>query len=687
MTALAPSPAHMRPGRAPSGPAPAGPAPGGSPRGTARRDLFLVLAVSAAAGVVSAIGLARAPARTSAEGALAASAYAVAQGDGLGPGRLDAPPLAALQVGGWEAIASALPGWDGALGAGREALLVLHVAAVALTVLLARRVGLPRVAALGAGLVLALSPLAVEESRRVTAAGAATPWMLVALVLAAGQTRLPLRLAASAAALAVAVLTAPVTVLAVPVAGWLAWRAAGPGRRHVLLVPTAVLLAAGGGYAAAARAYSLWPRGRQGWPWPAPGAEGLGAGRALDGVREWAAADPVLAVATAVAALLALRARDLRPLAVLLSVLLLVPFTTGAPPAHVVPALPVAAVLVTGVVVAEARRARQRPDHAAGRWLPALCVGFAACLAVLAAAVSWAPALRTLLDGDADAAYRSAAAWVLSDLPPDARVVTDEALLPELVAADRPGAVAGYADVDGSDRDARSWRGFDAVVVTPALRARLASAGPAGATGTVGTPVSAENAAADIGVLAAVRNSSLLAVFDSSDGPVEIRRIEASGSTAATDAQRADTAARVQAGSALAQNPRLDAPPAALRALAAGRVDSRVLTVLALALGEQRLRLAGFPSAPGEPATAPARSMTVTAVDGRQVAGQTPATRRLLDVLRAQPAPYSPRLDLAAGRLVVTFAAPSPLGLLPPPDDPTDEPDFGFSPATPTEDS
>ncbi|NHC44717.1 hypothetical protein [Motilibacter aurantiacus] len=678
MTALAPGPAHARPEhlRAPQPAAPEPPAVDGSPPGGRAWALLAALPVLAVAGAVGAAGLADAPARSAAEGALTASAYAVARGDGLGPGRLD-PPLAALQVGGWDALTDALSRWDGALGAGREALLLCHLAAVALTMALARRLGLPRVAAAVAGLVLALSPLAVEEARRVTAPGVATPWLLLALWLAAGRSRARFQLAGSAAALSVAALTAPVTLLALPVVAWLALRST-RGRRSVLAVPVTVLTGVAALYAVLATAASVWPEGTRGWPWPASGAAGSGTGQLWDALRGWADRDPVLAVAAVVAVALATRSRALRPLVALVGLLLLVPFVPGAPPAgQAVPVLPAVAVLVVGAVVSEARRARSA--RSATGWLPAITVALAACLGVLAAGQAWTATLRGLVDRDADAAYRSAAAWVLSSLPAEARVATDDALLPELVAAGR--APVGYAAVEADGQGADSWRSLDVVVVTPALRAALAELRAAGSTGTVGT---AESDVVDEGVAAAVRNSVVLATFGAGEGAIEVRRVEPDGAGAATAAQEADAAARARVGTALAGNARLDLPAPARRQLAAGRVDSRVMVVLALALGEQRLGVAGFPAAPGEAAPTPIRTVTVASADGEPVRDGAPATSRLLEVLRAQPEPYAPQLSLAGGRLTVTFPAPSPLGLLPAPE--SDDADLSAPPTTSPED-
>jgi hypothetical protein len=129
-------------------------------------------------------------------------------------------------------------------------------------------------------------------------------------------------------------------------------------------------------------------------------------------------------------------------------------------------------------------------------------------------------------------------------------------------------------------------------------------------------------------------------------------------------------AARAIAGGQLLQNPRLHPSATAHRALAAGQVDSRLLTAFAALATMYTVDVVDFPA----PAAGASPGMPLRVADiapaGPGTRGQPNTMRSLARFLRAQLAPY--RADritvvrLASGRRVlrVEFGAPSPLGLL-----------------------
>jgi hypothetical protein len=153
---------------------------------------------------------------------------------------------------------------------------------------------------------------------------------------------------------------------------------------------------------------------------------------------------------------------------------------------------------------------------------------------------------------------------------------------------------------------------------------------------------------------------------------VEVREIFAGRPAEQAALARSDRAAREEAGQALAENPRLDLAPRARAALVAGEVDSRLLVALVGISGRHVLNIEDFPRHPAEQATlAPRRSVQVTVVDGHQVAPDERSTRKVLEFLAAQVAPFRPDTTSVTkggggGTLTIAYRAPTPVGLLAP---------------------
>jgi hypothetical protein len=120
----------------------------------------------------------------------------------------------------------------------------------------------------------------------------------------------------------------------------------------------------------------------------------------------------------------------------------------------------------------------------------------------------------------------------------------------------------------------------------------------------------------------------------------------------------ADLRSRQAAGQQLLHNPHVAATPAARGALAAGRVDARLLITLAALAASEPVRVTGFGAPdPGASPGLPLRTAELTAPSA--------TARRMLAFLRAQRSPYQPAsASLAGSVLTVEFAAPAPLGLL-----------------------
>ncbi|HEY2277430.1 MAG TPA: ATP-binding protein [Streptosporangiaceae bacterium] len=256
--------------------------------------------------------------------------------------------------------------------------------------------------------------------------------------------------------------------------------------------------------------------------------------------------------------------------------------------------------------------------------------------------------------GSAAAVARArAASWVTSQVSRADIVACDPAMCTVLQAHGLPSGDLlvlrpGSADPLGSD----------VVVATPAVRNQF---GPR---------------------LAGVYAPQVLASFGAGAQQIEVRAVAPDGAAAFGSALAADLADRRTAGRQLVHNPRLTIAGPARAALQAGRVDSRLLVVLAALTADQRLTIISFGSSgPGAGANTPLRSVQVTADHATATA--------MLAFVQAQRLPYRPARAAithafithaavthpgatqaggasahAVSVLTVEFAAPSPDGLL-----------------------
>jgi hypothetical protein len=236
----------------------------------------------------------------------------------------------------------------------------------------------------------------------------------------------------------------------------------------------------------------------------------------------------------------------------------------------------------------------------------------------------------------ATAARASAAGWIAGQVSPSAIVACDPAMCAALQAS---GVAAGRLLVLGTS--ASDPLGSDLVVATPALRSQFG------------------------GRLASVYAPVVIASFGSGAARIDIRAVAADGTAAYDSALAADQSARIAAGEQLIGNRRITVPAAARAVLRAGRVDPRLLAMLAALAGQQPLRILAFgdPS-PGASAAIPLRSVKLApAKAGIHAAARL---RTMLSFLQAQRQPFLPTKAALSGQsaLSVEYAAPSPLGLL-----------------------
>ena len=315
-------------------------------------------------------------------------------------------------------------------------------------------------------------------------------------------------------------------------------------------------------------------------------------------------------------------------------------------------------VLATTIRLWAQRRLRRRSPSARGRrrWIIAVVL---VVILLGAGAVTVALARKTPTGsgqagngalGTAATVRRQAATWVAQQVAADAIVACDPAMCSVLQGQGIPASrllvlQSGNADPLGSD----------VVMATSAVRSQFG------------------------GRLVSVYAPEVLASFGRGSAQIAIRAVAPDGAAAYRAALRADLQARTAVGLQLLRNPRLHASASARRQLAAGEVDSRLLTTLATLTALYPIDVAGFGGS-GAQASAgiPLRSADISGADisGADTSGAgsgatgAASLSSLKGFLLAQRAPYLPAemdtVRLASGQLflLIEFTAPSPLGLL-----------------------
>ncbi len=235
---------------------------------------------------------------------------------------------------------------------------------------------------------------------------------------------------------------------------------------------------------------------------------------------------------------------------------------------------------------------------------------------------------------------RQAAAWAASQLSRSAIVACDPVMCAALRRAGLPAGdtlrlgPGGPADPLGSD----------VVVATAAVRAEFGNR------------------------LAKVYAPLVLAAFGSAGARIEIRVSAPDGAAAYLRQVSEDRAARRSLGTELADNSRVSIGAGCRAQLTGGRVDLRLLSLLATAADLYRLHIVALGDAgPGASPQIPLRSAEVTVGGGYPSSGWL---RSVISFMNAQRQPFRPaRIELlraSRGRefLLIEFAAPSPLGPL-----------------------
>jgi hypothetical protein len=241
----------------------------------------------------------------------------------------------------------------------------------------------------------------------------------------------------------------------------------------------------------------------------------------------------------------------------------------------------------------------------------------------------------------AAAAHMAAAAWIAAQVSTDAIVSCDPQMCRVLAAHRIP---AGRLQPLGGSNSAPL--GSDLIVSTAAVRSEFGAQ------------------------LASVYAPAVLASFGTGSAKTAVRVVAPDGGLAYRRGLRADVAARATAGSLLLDNPGLRSSDAARPALAAGRVDSRLLSVFAALATMYRVQVVDFAApAPGASAGMPLRTADI-APAGPGTRHDSNVMAAMARYLRNQQATFQPEhitvVRLASGQRVlrVEYGAPSPFNVL-----------------------
>jgi hypothetical protein len=240
----------------------------------------------------------------------------------------------------------------------------------------------------------------------------------------------------------------------------------------------------------------------------------------------------------------------------------------------------------------------------------------------------------------AAAPVQMAAEWISQQISRSTIVACDPAMCSALEAAGVPAAnLLVLRTAAASPLDSQL------VVATPTLRRQFGSR------------------------LDSVYAPTVIAVFGSGSGRVDVQVIAPDGAAAYQAALAKDVAARRAAGAELLANKRIAVTPQAITQLTAGEVDARLLILLPALAAMHPIQVLAF----GDPGPGAAAGVPLCSADlsgSGRAAGMTDVSYLswLTSFVRAQLLPFAGRVITVrqGGQLVVRveFSRPSPLGLL-----------------------
>jgi 4-amino-4-deoxy-L-arabinose transferase-like glycosyltransferase len=454
---------------------------------THRASLAVVAVLLAVSGTVHGVGMDRSPAAFDDEGTYIAQAWAVLRRGELAHYTYwyDHPPAGWLQMAAYFGLTDAFDRLPYSMQAGREFMLLVHLASCCLVWLLARRCGLRRGTAALAVVLFSLSPLAVDYQRMVFLDNLAVLWILAALVFAASPRRGVGAAAAAGLCMTMAVTSKETALVLLPAVVWMLWRTADRRtRRFNLLVFTVLFVLTSAFYPLYALVkheflpgeghvslvwsiqWQLFSRADSGTVLdPDSGARGL--------VMSWLSQDPWVLTAGCLLTPVALLVPRLRPVALAMAIQVVLMLRGGyLPMPYVIGLLPFAALVIAGVAdVAWSHR-----DAMTGRLAILRHASRAVLVAALAAVLvfvgpGWAQADRRHMT-DRRVYLSQAVDWVDQNVPRGRRILVDDTLWVDLADRgfdpDRLEVIWSFkVDLDPAVRDrlTNGWRDLDYLVL------------------------------------------------------------------------------------------------------------------------------------------------------------------------------------------------------------------------------
>ncbi len=453
-----------------------------------KADTTILTALVVISGLVSGMNMANYPQRFEDEGTYVSQAWAVKEQAELAHYTYwyDHPPLAWIQLAGYNALTGAESRYGSAVSAGREFMLVLHLATIVLLYALARRLGIGAVIAAAATLLYVLSPLAVEFSRYVLLDNIALPWLLGAFLLALSPRRHLVTVVGSALCMTIAVLSKETFLAFLPALIYALFQASDKRNRRFMLTAFITVFSLTVGFYAL---YAVLKNELLPGPghvsllgtliWQISGREGTGSifdetsgTRGL--VEYWLNIDAWLIVAGSIATVVALFRRNLRPIALAMLIGLALLLRTGYLPfPYIIVLLPFAALMIAGalqILIGSPLQSRLTGRlHLTKRWLAGITgiVLTVATVAVLTPA--WQPKLNVLLTTDVDAPSRQAVDWVDQNISRDSRLIVESALWSDIERQgfENPQPVWIYKTETDPEvtRELNGWQNIDYVVL------------------------------------------------------------------------------------------------------------------------------------------------------------------------------------------------------------------------------
>jgi hypothetical protein len=450
-----------------------------------KMDVIIAAILVLLGGLVSAVNMDAYPQRFEDEGTYISQAWAIQERGTLTHYTYwyDHPPVGWIQMAAHLYATDAIDRYGNAIAAGREFMLLLHLATIGLIYALARRLGIGPVAAGMGTAAYALSPLVVEFSRYILLDNVALPWLLGAFLLAFSPRQHILTAVGSAVCMAIAILSKETFAVLIPVLLLALWQSGDKRNRRYTLAAFGVLfITVSGMYVlyAALKSELLPGEGHVSLlgtlAWQIFGREGSGslleAGSGTRGlVNYWLNLDFWLIAAGVVSLPFAFFYRKLRVISLVLLIGILMMLRSGyLPYPYIIGLLPFAAITFAGVLhYMIIEPLRHNASIMRNLWASA-----AACALVVGAAVFVAPAWQTKLQAlttqDQDNSSRQAVEWIDKNVPKkDNRMVVESALWTDLLDK-------GYNDPDpvwlyktetdpAVVNEIGGWRGIDYVIL------------------------------------------------------------------------------------------------------------------------------------------------------------------------------------------------------------------------------